>query len=129
MDALGFGGRLRLARAPELPAGWCGKQHACLSLARLARYDLLLFLDADVRVSPTGIAQAVTFGNLAGDGRFTKACEKLLQDRFGIPRVLLTPSCTAALEMAAMLCDLKPGDEVIMPSWTFVSTASAVVRV
>jgi dTDP-4-amino-4,6-dideoxygalactose transaminase len=74
------------------------------------------------------IAQAVTFGNLAGDGRFTKACEKLLQDRFGIPRVLLTPSCTAALEMAAMLCDLKPGDEVIMPSWTFVSTASAVVR-
>lgn len=53
--------RLRLESAPELPPGWCGKQHACLSLARLARYDLLLFLDADVRVTPTGIAQAVTF--------------------------------------------------------------------
>jgi dTDP-4-amino-4,6-dideoxygalactose transaminase len=51
-----------------------------------------------------------------------------LQERFGIHRVLMTPSCTAALEMAAMLCDLGPGDEVIMPSFTFVSTANAVVR-
>ena len=74
------------------------------------------------------IAQAVTYGNLGGDGRFTKQCAELLEQRFGIHRVLLTPSCTAALEMAAMLCDLKPGDEVIMPSFTFVSTANAVVR-
>ena len=74
------------------------------------------------------IAQAVTFGNVAGDGHFTKACSQVLEERFDIGKVLLTPSCTAALEMAAMLCDLGPGDEVIMPSYTFVSTANAVVR-
>jgi len=75
------------------------------------------------------IAQAVTYGNIAGDGHFTKACSRLLEERFGIRKVLLTPSCTAALEMAAMLCELKPGDEVIMRSYTFVSTANAFVRV
>jgi dTDP-4-amino-4,6-dideoxygalactose transaminase len=74
------------------------------------------------------IAQAVTYGNIAGDGHFTQACSRLLEERFGIHKVLLTPSCTAALEMAAMLLDLGPGDEVIMPSYTFVSTANAVVR-
>jgi dTDP-4-amino-4,6-dideoxygalactose transaminase len=74
------------------------------------------------------IAQAVTYGNLAGDGQFTRSCTNLLERRFGVRRVLLTPSCTAALEMAAMLCDLGPGDEVIMPSYTFVSTASAAAR-
>ena len=74
------------------------------------------------------IAQAVTFGNIAGDGHFTKACSHLFEERFGIRKVLLTPSCTASLEMAAILCDLGPGDEVIMPSYTFVSTAAAVVR-
>ena len=74
------------------------------------------------------IAQAVTFGNLSGDGHFTKQCARLMEDRFSIPKVLLTPSCTASLEMAAQLCDLGPGDEVIMPSYTFVSTASAFVR-
>ncbi len=74
------------------------------------------------------IAQAVALGNLAGDGRFTQACCRLLEERLGINRVLLTPSCTAALEMAALLCDLDPGDEVILPSFTFVSTASAFVR-
>ena len=74
------------------------------------------------------IAQAVTFGNLGGDGLFTRRCAELLQERFGIPKVLLTPSCTAALEMAAQLCEVGPGDEVILPSYTFVSTASAFVR-
>ena len=74
------------------------------------------------------IAQAVTFGNISGDGHFTKASAKLLEERFEIRKLLLTPSCTAALEMAAMLCNLGPGDEVIMPSFTFVSTANAVVR-
>ena len=74
------------------------------------------------------IAQAVTLGNLSGDGHFTKRCAALMQERFGIPKVLLTPSCTASLEMAAQLCDIGPGDEVIMPSYTFVSTASAFVR-
>lgn len=74
------------------------------------------------------IAQAVTLGNIGGDGQFTKACCRLLEERFGIHRVLLVPSGTAALELAAMLCGLEPGDEVIMPSYTFVSTASAFVR-
>ena len=74
------------------------------------------------------IAQAVTLGNIAGDGYFTKECSRLLEEMFGIDKVLLTPSCTAALEMAAMLCELGPDDEVIMPSFTFVSTANAVAR-
>ena len=74
------------------------------------------------------IAQAVTLGQMAGDGHFTQACSRLLESRFGVHKALLTPSCTAALEMAAMLCNLQPGDEVIMPSFTFVSTANAVVR-
>jgi dTDP-4-amino-4,6-dideoxygalactose transaminase len=74
------------------------------------------------------IAQAVQYGNLAGDGEFTKRCSRLMEERFDIPRVLLTPSCTAALEMAVMLYNIGPGDEVLMPSFTFVSTANAVVR-
>lgn len=74
------------------------------------------------------IAQAVTMGNLGGDGHFTRKCAQLMQDRFQVCRILMTPSCTASLEMAAQLCELRPGDEVIMPSYTFVSTASAFVR-
>jgi dTDP-4-amino-4,6-dideoxygalactose transaminase len=75
------------------------------------------------------VAQAVTLGNLGNNGEFTRKCCTLLETQFGIGKVLLVPSCTAALEMAAILCDLEPGDEVIMPSYTFVSTASAFVRV
>jgi dTDP-4-amino-4,6-dideoxygalactose transaminase len=74
------------------------------------------------------IAQAVTSGKIAGDGHFTKACAELMEREYGIDKVLMTPSCTAALEMAAILCDLGPGDEVILPSYTFVSTANAVAR-
>lgn len=74
------------------------------------------------------MAQAVTYGNIAADGHFTKACAEFFQTRFGIHRALMTTSCTAALEMAAMLADLGPGTEAIMPSFTFVSTANAVVR-
>ena len=74
------------------------------------------------------IKRAVELRNLAGDGPFTHACCRLLERRLGVSRVLLTPSGTAALELAAMLCDLRPGDEVIMPSFTFVSTANAAVR-
>jgi len=74
------------------------------------------------------IAHAISGSGIAADGHFTRRCVELLSDRFSISKVLLTPSCTAALEMSAMLCDLKPGDEVIMPSFTFVSTANAVVR-
>jgi dTDP-4-amino-4,6-dideoxygalactose transaminase len=73
------------------------------------------------------IAAAVREGHLAGDGRFTRQCHRWLEQNLGARRALLTHSCTAALEMAAMLCDLKPGDEVIMPSFTFVSTANAFV--
>lgn len=75
------------------------------------------------------IARAVTLGNISGDGHFTERCCQVLQQRFGIGKTLMTPSCTSALEMAAQLCDLGSGDEVIMPSYTFVSTANAVVRV
>lgn len=73
------------------------------------------------------IAQAVADGHLAGDGSFTKRCQAWMEDRFGTPRVMLTHSCTAALEMAAILSGIRPGDEVILPSYTFVSTANAFV--
>jgi len=64
---------------------------------------------------------------LAGDGEFTQKCQCWLEDKTGSKKALLTHSCTAALEMAAILADLQPGDEVIMPSYTFVSTANAFV--
>ena len=73
------------------------------------------------------ISQAHASGHLAGDGQFTKKCSAWLEQRIGCQKALLTHSCTAALEMAAMLADLQPGDEVIMPSYTFVSTANAFV--
>ncbi|WP_353233656.1 dTDP-4-amino-4,6-dideoxygalactose transaminase [Diaphorobacter ruginosibacter] len=73
------------------------------------------------------IAQAHANGHLAGDGRFTRQCSQWLEHNSGTEKALLTHSCTAALEMAAMLADLKSGDEVIMPSYTFVSTANAFV--
>jgi dTDP-4-amino-4,6-dideoxygalactose transaminase len=73
------------------------------------------------------ISQAHARGHLAGDGAFTKQCNAWLEHRIGSRKALLTHSCTAALEMAAMLVDLQPGDEVIMPSFTFVSTANAFV--
>ncbi|OON38548.1 dTDP-4-amino-4,6-dideoxygalactose transaminase [Izhakiella australiensis] len=70
---------------------------------------------------------AMSSGKLCGDGGFTRRCQQWLEHRFNCPKVLLTPSCTASLEMAAILLDLQPGDEVIMPSFTFVSTANAFV--
>lgn len=73
------------------------------------------------------ISQAHASGHLAGDGQFTKKCSTWLERRIGSQKALLTHSCTAALEMAAILADLQPGDEVIMPSYTFVSTANAFV--
>ena len=73
------------------------------------------------------IAEAHMNGQLAGDGQFTKRCQKWLEDLGNTHKALLTHSCTAALEMAAILCDISPGDEVIMPSYTFVSTANAFV--
>jgi dTDP-4-amino-4,6-dideoxygalactose transaminase len=73
------------------------------------------------------ISQAHASGHLAGDGQFTKKCSAWLEQRTGSQKALLTHSCTAALEMAAILADIQPGDEVIMPSYTFVSTANAFV--
>lgn len=71
------------------------------------------------------VEEAYRNGMLAGDGPFTKQCHKWLEQKMSAPKVLLTHSCTAALEMSALLLDLKEGDEVIMPSYTFVSTANA----
>jgi len=73
------------------------------------------------------IEQAHKDGQLAGDGPFTKKCHKLLENIVGCKKALLTNSCTAALEMAAILINVKAGDEIIMPSYTFVSTANAFV--
>ena len=73
------------------------------------------------------IDAAVRAGQLAGNGQFTRRCQAWLEDCLGAPRVLLTHSCTAALEMAALLLNLEPGDEIVMPSFTFVSTANAFV--
>lgn len=73
------------------------------------------------------IKQAVENHKICGDGEFTKRCSRWLEERTGIPKVLLTTSCTHATEMAALLCDIQPGDEVIMSSYTFVSTADAFV--
>lgn len=72
------------------------------------------------------LQEAIARGQLSGDGHFTKACNAQLVQMTCARAALLTHSCTAALEMAAILCDLQPGDEVIMPSFTFVSTANAV---
>ena len=73
------------------------------------------------------IEQCLASGKLCGDGSFTHRCQRHMQEQFGAGQVLLTTSGTAALEMAALLCDVQPGDEVIMPSYTFVSTANAFV--
>jgi dTDP-4-amino-4,6-dideoxygalactose transaminase len=71
--------------------------------------------------------QAISAGRLSGDGRFTKLCHAYLEQALGATKVLLTTSCTHALEMAALLLDIQPGDEVILPSFTFVSTANAFI--
>jgi dTDP-4-amino-4,6-dideoxygalactose transaminase len=71
--------------------------------------------------------EAIERGHISGDGPFTRECESLLERDLGVARVLLTTSCTHALEMAALLLDFHPGDEVIVPSFTFVSTVNAFV--
>lgn len=72
--------------------------------------------------------QAVYTGKLSGNGVFTKKCQAFFEHKYGFKKALMTTSCTDALEMAAILCDVKPGDEVIVPSYTFVSSALAFVR-
>lgn len=74
------------------------------------------------------IQEAVHLGKISGNGQFTKRCQDFFERKYGFKKCLLTTSCTDALEMAAILCNIKPGDEVIVPSYTFVSTALAFVR-
>ena len=73
------------------------------------------------------IREAVSFGKISGDGIFTKQCHEFFEKKYGFKKCLLTTSCTDALEMAAILINIQPGDEVIVPSFTFVSTANAFV--
>lgn len=73
------------------------------------------------------VSQAIGNGKISGDGPFTKKCNAWIEERFGTPKCLLTTSGTTALEMAALMCGIKPGDEVILPSYTFSSTANAFV--
>jgi dTDP-4-amino-4,6-dideoxygalactose transaminase len=73
------------------------------------------------------IQQAVANGKISGDGEFTKKCHAFFEKQYGFKKALLTTSCTDALEMAAILLDIQPGDEVIIPSYTFVSTSNAFV--
>jgi dTDP-4-amino-4,6-dideoxygalactose transaminase len=74
------------------------------------------------------IHEAVISGKISGNGLFTKKCQQFFENRYGFKKCLLTTSCTDALEMAAILCNIQPGDEVIIPSYTFVSTALAFIR-
>jgi dTDP-4-amino-4,6-dideoxygalactose transaminase len=73
------------------------------------------------------ISEAILIGKISGNGHYTQLCQTFLENRYGFGKCLLTTSCTDALEMAAILCDIQPGDEVILPSYTFVSTANAFV--
>ncbi|HVS22898.1 MAG TPA: aminotransferase class I/II-fold pyridoxal phosphate-dependent enzyme, partial [Gammaproteobacteria bacterium] len=71
------------------------------------------------------IARCLASSETSGDGGFCRECQRVLEERLSAKRVLLTNSCTSALEIAALLCGVEPGDEVILPSYTFVSTANA----
>jgi dTDP-4-amino-4,6-dideoxygalactose transaminase len=73
------------------------------------------------------VAEAFRNGHISGDGAFTKKCHALLEEQLGVPKALLTTNCTHALEMMALLLDIQPGDEVIIPDFTFVSTVNAFV--
>ncbi|MBX2920424.1 MAG: aminotransferase class I/II-fold pyridoxal phosphate-dependent enzyme, partial [Ferruginibacter sp.] len=73
------------------------------------------------------IQEAVASGKISGNGLFTKKCQEFFREKYGFKKCLLTTSCTDALEMAALLLNIQPGDEVIMPSYTFVSTANAFI--
>ena len=75
----------------------------------------------------TFIKDAIDSGKICGDGKYTKKCNEWIKEKTGVNGALLTTSCTHATELAALLCDIQPGDEVIMPSYTFVSTADAFV--
>jgi dTDP-4-amino-4,6-dideoxygalactose transaminase len=90
-------------------------------------YDIPFNRACLVGTELANIEEALNRGHISGDGAFTKRCETFLQQELGVPRALLTTSCTHALEMAALLLELEPGDEVIVPAFTFVSTVNAFV--
>ena len=73
------------------------------------------------------IQDAIAFGKISGNGKYTKKCQTFFEENYGFKKCLLTTSCTDALEMASILINIQPGDEVIMPSYTFVSTSNAFV--
>lgn len=93
----------------------------------VAGYRIPFNKPAEVGTEIEYMAQAIKQGHLSGDGAFSKKCHALLETELGIEKALLTTSCTHALEMAALLLDIQPGDEVIFPSFTFVSTVNAFV--
>jgi dTDP-4-amino-4,6-dideoxygalactose transaminase len=93
----------------------------------LKRYRIPFARPAAVGDELRYVEQALAGGHLAGDGPFTRRCSELLQSLLEVPRVLLTTSCTHALEMCALLLDLEPGDEVVVPSFAFVTTVNAFV--
>ena len=88
-------------------------------------FNIPIYLEESLKC----IKEVIKNRKICGDGEITKKCSKWMEEKFNAPKVLLTTSCTDALEMAAILLDLQPGDEVIMPSYTFVSTADAFVMV
>jgi dTDP-4-amino-4,6-dideoxygalactose transaminase len=71
------------------------------------------------------VTQVISSGDIAADGHFTRSCSELLENKYKVTAALMTPSCTAALELAGMVSNLRPGDEVILPSFTFPSTVNA----
>jgi dTDP-4-amino-4,6-dideoxygalactose transaminase len=96
-------------------------------LSRMSEFSLPFNKPLALGTEFNYIQQAIHRGHLSGNGTFTKQCQGWLEAKIGCQKALLTHSCTAALEMAAILADFQAGDEVIMPSYTFVSTANAVV--
>ena len=88
-------------------------------------FNVPIFIDESIEC----IKEAINKRKICGDGEFTKKCSEWMEEKFNSPKILLTTSCTSALEMAAILLDIKPGDEVIMTSYTFVSTADDFVMV
>lgn len=122
------GSRPSRLRVPDMVSSHiCGSNFAAIH----TKAALLNFIPFN-RLCPAGnefryVQQAIDQMHTAGDGTFTKQCQALLEQELGVGKALLTTSCTHALELAALLLDLKPGDEVILPSFTFVSTANAFV--
>ena len=88
-------------------------------------FNIPIYMDESINC----IKKAAENRKICGDGEFTKKCSKLMEEKFNAQKILLTTSCTSALEIAAILLDIQPGDEVILPSYTFVSTADAFVMV